>query len=63
MTATQLQRLLDKAGLSQRGVAKTLEIHERTMRKYCSGDAPIPKTVEIAVICLCSHKGIVDEHH
>jgi plasmid maintenance system antidote protein VapI len=52
MTALQLQRLLDRAGLSQRGAAKVLEINERTMRKYCSGDAKIPKTVELALYYL-----------
>jgi hypothetical protein len=52
MTALQLQRLLDRAGISQRGMAKALEINERTMRKYCSGDAKIPKTVEYACLYL-----------
>jgi len=55
MTALQLQRLLDRAGLSQRGAAKALEINERTMRKYVAGDAPIPKTVELALLYLASH--------
>jgi plasmid maintenance system antidote protein VapI len=54
MTALQLQRLLDRAGLSQRGAAKALEINERTMRKYVSGDYPIPKTVELALLYLAS---------
>jgi plasmid maintenance system antidote protein VapI len=49
VTALQLQRLLDRAGLSQRGAAKALEINERTMRKYVSGDSPIPLTVEYAL--------------
>ena len=49
MTAIQLQRLLDRAGISQRGAAKMLDINERTMRKYCAGDAAIPRTVELAV--------------
>jgi plasmid maintenance system antidote protein VapI len=49
MTAMQLQRLLDRAGLSQRGAAKALEINERTMRKYVSGDSVVPKTVELAL--------------
>ena len=49
MTALQLQRLLDRTGLSQRGAAKALEINERTMRKYVSGDSKIPKTVELAL--------------
>lgn len=48
MTALQLQRLLDRAGISQRGAAKALDINERTMRKYVAGDAVIPRTVELA---------------
>lgn len=57
MTGGQLRKLLERAGLSQRGAAKALEINERTMRKYVSGAAPIPKTVEIAVTCLAEHRG------
>lgn len=50
MTGPQLQKLLDSAGLSQRGAARELEINERTMRKYISGEAKvIPKTVQYAV--------------
>jgi plasmid maintenance system antidote protein VapI len=56
VTALQLQRLLDRAGISQRGMAKALEINERTMRKYCSGDAKIPKTVEYACAYLIEQK-------
>jgi plasmid maintenance system antidote protein VapI len=52
MTALQLQRLLDRIGLSQRGAAKALEINERTMRKYCAGDSPVPKPVELAILYL-----------
>jgi len=54
MTALQLRRLLDRAGLSQRGAAKALDINERTMRKYVSSDSPIPKTVELALLYLSS---------
>lgn len=50
MTGGQLQKLLDSAGLSQRGAAKEIGINERTMRKYISGEAKvIPKTVEYAL--------------
>lgn len=49
MTALQLQRLLDSAGLSQRGAAKAIGINERTMRKYIAGEADIPLTVEFAL--------------
>ena len=53
LTGLQLQRLLDRAGLSQRGAAKALDINERTMRKYIAGDSKIPKTVELALMYLC----------
>jgi hypothetical protein len=56
MTAKQLQRLLDNAELSQRGTARELEINERTMRRYVSGDQPIPRVVEFAVRYLIDTK-------
>lgn len=49
MTGLQLQRLLDRAGLSQRGAAKAIGINERTMRKYIAGESAIPLTVEYAL--------------
>ncbi len=55
MTGAQLQKLLDSAGLSQRGAAKEIEINERTMRKYVSGESSIPKTVEYAVLWITKH--------
>lgn len=55
MTGAQLQKLLDSAGMSQRGAAKEIEINERTMRKYVSGESPIPKTVEYAVLWITKH--------
>jgi len=55
MTAAQLQRLLDNAGKSQRGMAKELGISERNMRRYVSGELPIPRVVELAVRCLLQH--------
>jgi hypothetical protein len=48
MTAGQLQRLLDRAGISQRGGAKELDISERQMRRYCAGDAKVPRVIEFA---------------
>lgn len=49
MTGGQLQKLLDSAGLSQRGAAKEIEISERQMRRYIAGDAEVPKIVEYAL--------------
>lgn len=50
MTGRGLKRMLKRAGLSQRGLAKELEINERTMRRYVSGEQPIPKVVEYAIL-------------
>lgn len=61
MTGHQLQKLLDRAGLSQRGAAKALGINERTMRKYVAGDSEIPRVVEIAVRCLAEHGSAVNQ--
>ena len=56
MTPGQLQRLIDRAGLSQRGLARELGINERHMRRYIAGDSVIPKHVEIAMTCICEHR-------
>jgi hypothetical protein len=50
MTAGQIKKVLAKAALSQRGAAKLLEINERTMRRYVSGEQPIPRVVEYALL-------------
>lgn len=49
MTGSQLQKLLDSAGLSQRGAAKLIGISERQMRRYVAGDAKVPRFIEYAV--------------
>lgn len=56
MTANQLQKLLDSGDLSQRGAARDLGISERQMRRYCAGDAPVPKVIELALRYVCEHK-------
>ena len=55
MTAIQLRKLLDRAGLSQRGAARALEIDERTMRYYCAG-TKITRVVEYALLWLTSRE-------
>jgi len=49
MTPAQLRTLLDRAGLSQRSAARLLCIDERTMRRYCAGEYPVPVAVEYAL--------------
>jgi len=60
MTALQLKRALAKAALSQRGAAKRLEINERTMRRYISGEQPVPRVVEYAVSWIAHQSGVAD---
>lgn len=56
MTAAQLQRRLDKMGETQVGMAKRLGISDRNMRRYVSGELPVPKVIELAVRCLADHQ-------
>jgi DNA-binding XRE family transcriptional regulator len=49
MNAAQLKKVLKAANLSQRAAAKEIDINERTMRKYVSGELAIPRTVELAL--------------
>jgi hypothetical protein len=55
VTAAQLQKLLDKMGETQVGMAKRLGISDRNMRRYVSGELPVPRVVELAVLCLAKH--------
>jgi hypothetical protein len=55
MTPKQLQGLLDKIGETQIGMAKRIGIDGRTMRRYVSGQLPVPRVTEIAIRCLSEH--------
>jgi plasmid maintenance system antidote protein VapI len=61
LTATEMKKLLTPgaSGISQRQMARMLDINERTMRKYVSGESPIPRVVQVAVSCFIDHD---DEH-
>lgn len=61
MVGRELQELIEAAGLTQRELAKMLNINERTMRRYVLGELPIPKVVELAVICLVEHPPVNKE--
>jgi len=55
--ADVLRELLENSGRSQRGTARELQIAERTMRYYVSGEQPIPRSVMIALETLTEDKG------
>jgi hypothetical protein len=61
MTANQLRKLLDAAVMTQMGAARDLGISDRNMRRYVSGDLPVPRHVELALLRLVerSHKRVV----
>jgi len=43
MTPTQFRHLLAEAGLNQTQAAAVLEVTDRTLRRYVSGNSPVPK--------------------
>jgi len=58
MNGKQLQKLLDDAGLTQRGAAHELGINERTMRRYVASPRAIPRIAEYAVRWLVSQRKV-----
>ncbi len=48
-TVEELRALIAQSGLSQRKAAEELDLDERTMRYYASGQKPIPRTVLYAM--------------
>ena len=55
--ADKIRAQLDKCGLSQRGAARELDLDERTMRRYCAGDLPVPRVVDYALRWLAAQAG------
>ena len=52
MTKDQLQKLLDRVGLSQSEAARQIGLDPRSMRRYLSGETEIPRTVEILLMLI-----------
>ena len=48
MTPADFRAALARAGLTQRGAARALDINERTVRRYAAG-APVPRVVWLAL--------------
>lgn len=47
--ANAIRAQLEKLGMSQRAAAHELAITERTMRRYCSGEADVPRVIFLAL--------------
>lgn len=54
-----VRELLARAGISQRAAARTLDLDERTMRYYASGDKPMPYPVQYCLEVLAAG-GVAD---
>jgi transcriptional regulator with XRE-family HTH domain len=48
MTGTELRALLRQHDISQRELARQLEMDQRTIRYYCAGK-PMPRVVQLAI--------------
>lgn len=42
--------MLEKAGLTQKEAAFLIGVTDRQMRRYCSGETAVPRTVRYAVL-------------
>lgn len=49
MSDRELLRILARMDISQQELARRLDIDPRTVRRYVSGERPIPRPVEYAV--------------
>ena len=49
MTPDALRAAPKALGLSGRGLARLLDVHEKTYRRWIAGDVPIPRSVALAV--------------
>lgn len=47
MTAPKLKTLLGHAGLSKEDLARLLELHDRTVRRWDNGEIEIPRYVSL----------------
>lgn len=49
MRPPQLRKLLADAGLTQKAAAELLGMTDRQMRRYVSGENPVPRVVDLAL--------------
>lgn len=61
--ADRLREQLARLGLSQRGLARLLELDERIVRRWCAGEGPVPKLVWLALEALAARSAEGSTHH
>jgi hypothetical protein len=50
MNPKQFRALIENAGLTQGGAGHLIGLTDRTMRRYVSGETPVPKVVVYALL-------------
>ena len=50
MHPLQFRKLLEKANLTQTEAARLIDVTDRTMRRYVSGETPVPRVVIYALL-------------
>jgi uncharacterized protein (DUF111 family) len=56
MTAKQFNTALDKLGFTQMGLARKLELGERSVRRWAAGHWPVPTPVAMLLNLMLSTK-------
>ena len=56
MDAEELRDWMEQHGRTVRGLAYELEVSNSTIHRWRSGDRPIPKAVELALVTLARRK-------
>jgi DNA-binding transcriptional regulator YiaG len=56
MDQDQFRFALDKLGLTQVGAAHLLNVNERTLRRWATGDQPVPLAVAYLLAIMIRHK-------
>jgi predicted transcriptional regulator len=49
MTGQDLRKMLERVGMSQRRLARDLEMGDREIRRWCAGDVPLRRVHEYAI--------------
>lgn len=55
MTAKRFRHILNMTERTVRSAAQEMDIHERTLHRWLSGELPIPKIVELLLECWANH--------
>jgi DNA-binding transcriptional regulator YiaG len=55
ITPDELRAMLADAGITQGELARRLEVNDRTVRRWASGDVPLDGMAAIAALCVLGH--------